>query len=73
MAKRKVMFTYPKEVISEPVIYTLSRDFSLATNIIQAHITSDRGWIIMEIEGQDKDIDAGIAWATSRGIRVEPA
>ncbi len=73
MAKRKVMFTYPREVISEPVIYTLSRNFNLATNIRQANITGDRGWVIIEIEGQEEDIEAGIAWAISRGIHVESA
>ena len=73
MVKRQVMFDYPKEVISEPVIYTFSRDFNLTTNIRQANITGDRGWVILEIEGKEEDIEAGIAWVTSRGIKVKPA
>lgn len=73
MVKRRVMFDYPKEAISEPVIYTFSRDFNLTTNIGQTNITGAKGWVILEIEGREEDIEAGISWVTSRGIIVKQA
>lgn len=71
MAKRQVMLNYPKELLSEPIIYTISQQFNLATNIRRAEVTEERGWIILELEGRDEDIEAGITWVISKGMRVE--
>ena len=72
MAKRHVMLTYCPEVSSEPIIYTIGQQFNLATNIHRADATEDRGWIELELEGEEKDIEAGIAWAISKGVRIDP-
>ena len=72
MAKRRVMLTFSPETGSEPIIYNIGQQFNLVTNIHQADVTEDKGWIVIEIKGKDEDIEAGIAWATSRGVRVDP-
>ncbi len=72
MVKRKLMFTYTEELIREPIIYNLGEQFDIITNIHSADISEDRGWVILEIEGDEKAIEEGIAWVTSRGMRVEP-
>jgi hypothetical protein len=71
MAKRRVMFTFQSSVSSEPVIYELGQQFHLVTNIHRANATEDRGWIEVELEGEEKDIEAGIGWAVDKGIRVD--
>lgn len=71
MAKRRVTLNYPRELLSEPIIYTISQQFNLATNIIRAEITEERGWIILELEGREEDIEAGITWVISKGMRAE--
>ena len=73
MAKRQVLFTFTSEVITEPIIYNLSQQFRLATNILRADLAEDKGWIVLELDGKDGDIEAGIAWAISKGVRVTPA
>ena len=73
MAKRRVMFTFSSEVITEPIIYNLGQQFRLVTNIRRADLTEDRGWMVLELDGKEEDIEAGIAWATSKGVRVVPA
>jgi len=72
MAKRWVMFTFTAETITEPIIYNLGQQFKIVTNIRQADLTEDRGWIILELDGEDQDIEAGIAWVISKGVRVDP-
>ncbi len=72
MLKRRVMLDYPKELLSEPIIYTISQQFNLVANILRAEVTENRGWIILELEGRGEDIEAGITWAISKGMRVEP-
>lgn len=72
MAKQRVMLTFASESIAEPIIYTLGQQFNIVTNIRQAELTEDRGWIILELDGKDEDIEAGLTWAISMGVRVDP-
>ena len=71
MAKRYVMFTYPTGLIKEPIIYNLGQQFNIVTNIRRADVASDRGWVILELDGEEKAIEKGLAWVTSKGVRVE--
>ena len=72
MVKRQVMFTFPEELVQEPIIYNLSQQFNVVTNIRRADVTEDRGWVVLELEGEKDDIEQGIAWVTSKGVRVDP-
>ena len=72
MAKRRVILSFTPETIAEPIIYSLAQQFNIVTNIRQADLTEDRGWIQVELNGEEKDIEDGIAWAISRGVRVDP-
>ena len=72
MAKQRVRFTFSEKAIAEPIIYNLGQQFNIVTNIRQADLTEDRGWIVLEIDGEDKDIEDGIAWVISKGVRVDP-
>ena len=72
MAKKQVMFTFPHQLIKEPMIYLLSHKFEVITNIRRADVTENRGWVVLELEGEDKEIDAGISWVQDKGVRVDP-
>ena len=72
MVKRQVMFTFPQELIREPIIYILSHQFKVVTNIRRADVSENRGWVVLELEGEEKEIEQGIAWVTSKGVRVDP-
>jgi len=72
MAKRRVMFTFPPELIDEPVIHNLGMQFKVVTNIRRADVSENKGWVVLELEGEEKDIERGIAWVTAKGVRVDP-
>jgi ABC-type methionine transport system ATPase subunit len=72
MAKRQIMFTFPQELIKEPIIYNLGQQFKVVTNIRRADVSENKGWVVLELEGEEKDIEEGIAWVTSKGVRVDP-
>jgi len=71
MARRRIMLTLPRELHSEPIIYNIGQQFNLIIIIHQADLSEDRGWVILELEGKDEDIEDGITWATSKGARIE--
>ncbi len=49
----------------------IGQQFNPVTTIYQADLAEDRGWITLELDGEDKDIEEGIAWAMSKGVRVD--
>jgi len=72
MAKRQVMLTFSEELLREPIIHNLGQQFNLVTNILRADVTEDRGWVVLELDGKEEDIETGTAWVISKGVRVEP-
>ncbi len=72
MSKRRVIFTFNEEQIRDPIIHNLGQQFNLTTNIRRADLSEDKGWIVLELEGDENDIEQGIAWVTSKGVRIDP-
>lgn len=72
MANKKLMLTFPSELVREPVIYQLGKNFSLVTNIRRADVTEDRGWVLLELQGNQNNIAKAIEWINSKGIRIDP-
>lgn len=72
MAKRRVKFTFPPQLIKEPIIHRLSHQYQVVTNIRRADVREDMGWVILELEGEESEIDRGIEWISSQGVRVDP-
>ena len=72
MAKKQVMFTFPEKMIREPIIYDLGIKYKVVTNIRRADVTERKGWVVLELEGEEKDIDRGIKWVIGKGVRVDP-
>ncbi len=72
MAKRQVMFTFPEELVKEPIIHNLSHQFDIVTNIRRADVSESKGWVVLELEGEEEKIERGITWVTSKGVRVDP-
>lgn len=72
MAKRRAKFTFPTDLITQPVIFDLGRNFQVVTNIRRADVREDVGWVILELEGEEEEIERGLNWVTSIGVRVDP-
>ena len=71
--KRRVFLTFPQGQIKEPVIYKLGHDFKVVTNIRQANIEKDLGWMIMEVEGEEKEVDRALEDLKKKKVGVQPA
>ena len=72
MAMRRVRFTYEQEMIKRPVIYDLGRRFDIVTNIRRADVREDMGWVVLELQGDDEEIDRGLVWVAESGVRGDP-
>ncbi|MES4791757.1 MAG: FeS-binding protein [Chloroflexota bacterium] len=72
MAVKRVRFTFPENLIREPIIYRLGHEFQVITNVRMADVDEKTGWVILELEGDSDEIERSIAWAQERGVRVDP-
>ncbi|MAX04032.1 MAG: FeS-binding protein [Dehalococcoidia bacterium] len=72
MPIKRVKFTYEQEMIKEPIISILSKDFDLVTNIRRADVREDMGWVVLEIEGEENEIQRALDWVATKGVRVDP-
>jgi hypothetical protein len=72
MARQRVKFTFEQQLIKEPVIYELGKQYQIVTNIRRADVTADRGWVILELDGELPEIERGLEWVRSQGVRIDP-
>jgi ABC-type methionine transport system ATPase subunit len=70
MAKFRYMFTFPTEQIREPVIYNVGKQFNIITNIRRAEIEHDHAWAVLELEGEDDEIEKALAYVRGLGLLV---
>ena len=64
--------TFPPELIQEPIVYRLVKDFDLVINIRRADVKADYGWIALELEGVEGALERGVAWLKAKGVQVDP-
>ena len=70
--KRRVTLVFPQEQIKEPVVFTMAKKFDIMPNIRKARVTETVGEMMLELEGTEKNLEQGIKFLESRGIKVEP-
>ena len=72
MSLKRVRFTFPEDLIKEPLIYNLGHEFRVITNVRMADVDESTGWVLLELEGDQAEIDRSLAWAQGKGVRVDP-
>jgi len=73
MAVKKIVLLFPKEKIDKPLVYKLIKDHNLVFNILKASITPDQeGHMALELNGDPREIEAGIKYLKEQGVKVEP-
>jgi hypothetical protein len=69
--KQQIFLTFPEQVLNEPLIFLLGRDFKLVPNIRGAMITDKMGMMALEVEGDPPEIERAIQFLRERGVKVD--
>ena len=72
MGKQRVKCTFEETLVKEPVIYELGHKFKIVTNIRRAEVGETLGWVVLELDGEESEIQSGLEWVSSTGVRVDP-
>jgi hypothetical protein len=54
------------------VVWAIGHEYKVITNIRRANISDGAGWMALDLEGEDDQIEGAIAYLRERGIGVEP-
>ena len=70
--RTRVTLVFPPNLIQEPVVFTMAKKFDIMPNIRKARVTESVGEMTLELEGERANLDKGIKFLESKGIKVEP-
>jgi len=66
----RVKLTFPENLIKEPVIGRLAREFDVLPNIRRANVEEKVGWIVCELAGDERAVERAIDWLIKLGVEV---
>jgi ferredoxin len=72
VANGKYVFKFPARLVEHPMASELVRDHNVIVNILRARVEPDEeGMLVVELTGEEKDIDAGLKYVKGLGVEVE--
>jgi L-aspartate semialdehyde sulfurtransferase ferredoxin len=72
LARTTVRLTFRGDTLNDPVIYRMGQDFHVVTNIRRADVGEDNGWVELDVDGEQAEVDRALEYCRSRGIGVQP-
>ena len=73
MQKKRVILTFPANLIAQPVTYRLTVDYDLVPNILRANITpNEEGVLMVELSGKRENLNRGLDYLRSIGVGIKP-
>ena len=72
MARMRLRLTFPANLIQEPILYRLVKDFDIVINIRRADVKADYGWVVLELEAEEPTLERGVGWLQDKGVQVDP-
>lgn len=72
LTKKRVTLVFPQDQIKEPAVFNMAKKFDIMPNIRRARVTETIGEMMLELEGTPSNLEKGIKYLESRGIKVEP-
>ncbi len=73
MVSKRIVLTFPHNLLDKPVVYKLVKDFNLTFNILQARVTpEEEGLLVLELSGGKEDYEKGIKYLTDLDVKIQP-
>ncbi|MFH1623916.1 MAG: NIL domain-containing protein [Pseudomonadota bacterium] len=73
MPKKRIVLTFPRRLVDQPITYHLIKDYDLMVNILRANVTpEEEGRLVLEVSGKKKDMQSGIDYLNEIGVDIQP-
>ena len=71
-ARERVYLTFPKNLIKEPILSMLAKQFDVVFNIRGSTVTAEMALVAIELDGMRREVDKAIGWLKNKGVTIEP-
>ncbi len=68
--KKTIHFDFTQELVKQPLLYQLNKQFNVVINIRGASVTDEGGFVALELDGESVEVDRVLAYLKSLGIAV---
>ncbi len=68
--KKTIRFEFNQDIVETPLLYQLNRKFDVVINIRGASVTEEGGFMALELEGQQAEVDRVTVYLNKLGIEV---
>lgn len=72
MSNMRFHIRFPEEMITEPVIYQLGKEYKVVTNVRRADVRETTGWMDLELVGDTAEIERAVEGLRKKGVVVDP-
>ena len=62
--------TFPKELKEDPIICNLCKGFDITLNIVEASFSTDIGWAILILHGENEDLKKATDYLIGKGVII---
>ncbi len=72
MFKKGLVLHFPAEIVDQPIVWRLVKDFDLSFNILKATVLPGKeGIMVMELSGHPKNVSQGLEYLRQLGVIVK--
>jgi ABC-type methionine transport system ATPase subunit len=71
MKTQRLELTFPEKLIKKPIIYELVRENNVIPNIRRANVDENFGWMVLELSGEDEDLEQAFKHLQDLGVEIE--
>lgn len=70
---KKIVLRFPQNLVDQPIICRLVKDFDLEFNILKASVTpEEEGLLVLELTGEEDKLQDGIKFLQKIGLTIQP-
>jgi hypothetical protein len=66
----RLFVSFPEDLVDRPMIYEVVKRFDVVPNIRRANVEQHSGWVILELNGEQEQLDGSIAYLEAVGCTV---
>ncbi|MCZ7528109.1 MAG: NIL domain-containing protein [Acidimicrobiia bacterium] len=70
MGAVRLFVSFPEELVGRPMIYEVVKAYDVVPNIRRANVEAHSGWVILELSGEDDQLDAAVGFLEAAGCTV---
>ena len=66
----RLFVSFPEELVDRPMVYEVVKRFDVVPNIRRANVEQHSGWVILELSGEQSQLDATVDYLEEVGCTV---